>query len=86
MPGHYHLLQKSEYDWQYYLEKTDKASLAMPNGCFWPRGKLLGGSSSINAMLYVRGNRWDYDQWEALGNKGWKFQNILKYFWAFSAM
>lgn len=80
MPGHYHLLQKSEYDWQYYLEKSDKASLGMPNGCFWPRGKVLGGSSSINAMLYVRGNRWDYDQWEALGNKGWKFQNILKYF------
>lgn len=80
MPGNYHLLQKTNYDWQYYLEKSDKASLGMPNGCFWPRGKLLGGSSSINALLYVRGNRWDYDQWEELGNKGWKFQRLLKYF------
>lgn len=74
------MLQKTEYDWQYYIEKSDKASLGMKTGCFWPRGKLLGGSSGINAMLYVRGNRWDYDQWEELGNKGWKFQNILKYF------
>lgn len=80
MPANYALLQKTEHDWQYYLEKTDKASLGMKDGCFWPRGKLLGGSSAINAMLYVRGNRWDYDQWEELGNKGWKFNKILKYF------
>lgn len=73
-------MQKTEYDWQYYLEKSDKASLAMPNGTFWPRGKMLGGSSSINAMLYIRGNRRDYDGWFDMGNPGWSYRQVLKYF------
>ena len=45
-----------------------------------PRGRLLGGTSSINGMLYVRGQKEDYDSWEAAGNKGWSYDSVLPYF------
>ncbi|MEJ8824337.1 GMC family oxidoreductase N-terminal domain-containing protein [Variovorax humicola] len=47
---------------------------------YQPRGKVLGGSSSTNAMLYVRGHRWDYDHWASLGNPGWSYDEVLPFF------
>jgi choline dehydrogenase-like flavoprotein len=47
---------------------------------YQPRGKALGGSSAINAMVYIRGHKWDYDHWASLGNKGWSFEDVLPYF------
>lgn len=47
---------------------------------YWPRGKVIGGSGSINAMVYVRGQPRDFDDWEALGNQGWGWDDVLPYF------
>jgi len=54
---------------------------ALNNRCsFVPRGKILGGSSSVNAMVYIRGNSWDFDHWAEQGNTGWDYQSLLPYF------
>src|SRR5437588_8211713 len=47
---------------------------------FWPRGKVLGGSSSINGMVYIRGQAEDFDHWRQLGNTGWSYDDVLPYF------
>ncbi|XP_020290736.1 glucose dehydrogenase [FAD, quinone]-like [Pseudomyrmex gracilis] len=74
-------LHKSKLDWMYQAQPQDNACLAMTNrrSC-WTRGKVLGGSSVLNTMLYVRGNRRDFDSWQSLGNPGWNYENVLPYF------
>lgn len=71
------LYQHPKFNWKFWSQ-AEKTQLDRKIYC--PQGKTLGGGSAINAMLYVRGNRWDYDNWEALGNKGWGYQEMLKHF------
>jgi choline dehydrogenase-like flavoprotein len=77
IPAAFGTLFKSPYDW-------DFASDAEPelNGrhLYLPRGKVLGGSSSINAMIYIRGNAADFDEWAANGADGWSYGDVLPYF------
>ncbi|MBP5971311.1 GMC family oxidoreductase N-terminal domain-containing protein [Brasilonema sp. CT11] len=67
----------TEVDWAYFTEEEPHL-----NGrkIYCPRGKVLGGTSSINAMIYIRGNRHDYDRWQELGNPGWSYEDVLPYF------
>jgi choline dehydrogenase len=65
------------FNWMYETEPDP----ALDNRrLFWPRGKVLGGSGSINAMVYVRGQPQDFDDWQAAGNPGWGWQDLLPYF------
>lgn len=81
IPAVYGTLQLTKVDWQYKTDPDEDNCLGMVNkSCNWPRGKVLGGSSSINANLYVRGSPKDYDSWAAAGNDGWDFKSVIKYF------
>ncbi|XP_058062967.1 alcohol dehydrogenase [acceptor]-like isoform X2 [Anopheles bellator] len=73
-------LMHSPHVWNYYAEESATASKGYRNGSYWPRGKMLGGCSSNNLMLYVRGNSRDYDRWEEQGNPTWGWSNVLEYF------
>jgi choline dehydrogenase len=66
-----------KYDWRYMTEPDPTRENRRD---LWPRGKVLGGSSSINAMVYMRGQASDYDNWAALGNAGWAYRDVLPYF------
>ncbi|HCL06874.1 MAG TPA: choline dehydrogenase [Chitinophagaceae bacterium] len=77
IPGGYGKLHRSNVDWAFW---TTPQPFIDNRKLFIPRGKALGGSSSTNAMAYVRGNKADYDEWAALGNKGWSFEEVLPYF------
>ena len=64
-------------NWMYMAEPSPEAG---NRSSYWPRGKVLGGSSSINAMVYVRGNPKDFDDWHKAGNPGWSYSELLPYF------
>ncbi|XP_076181717.1 glucose dehydrogenase [FAD, quinone] [Ptiloglossa arizonensis] len=75
--------QLSEFDWKYQTSPPTVSAYCLAmigDRCNWPRGKVLGGSSVLNAMIYVRGNRRDYDNWARLGNTGWSYEEVLPYF------
>ena len=74
-------LQKTTADWGYYTVPQNESLLGL-NGqqSFWARGKVLGGSSILNSLLYSRGSKHDYDEWESLGCTGWSYKDVLPYF------
>lgn len=81
IPMMVHYLQAYSVNWGHKTERSEKFCLAMNNNqCNWPRGKVMGGSSVLNYMVYTRGNKRDYDNWAALGNIGWDFRNVSHYF------
>lgn len=75
------LISSSKYNWNYQYEHSEHACRGWKNKLCWcPRGKMLGGCSSMNAMIYVQGNPKDYDTWEELGNNGWGYNDVAQYF------
>jgi choline dehydrogenase-like flavoprotein len=81
VPGLLGLLPGTTVDWAYRTNPDGKSCLGMRNQqCIWHRGHALGGSSIMNGMLYVRGNRADFDEWARLGNYGWSYDEVLPYF------
>ncbi|MEM9301479.1 MAG: choline dehydrogenase [Pseudomonadota bacterium] len=71
------LMHFNSINWGYETQPEERLD---GRRLYWPRGKVLGGSSSINAMCYSRGHRADYDQWAALGAEGWSYDDVLPYF------
>jgi choline dehydrogenase len=77
IPAAYTKLNRTSVDWAFYTEPQEHLQ---NRRLFQPRGKTLGGSSSTNAMAYVRGNAEDYNDWASMGCEGWSFEDVLPYF------
>jgi choline dehydrogenase len=77
MPAGIGRLGTPRFNWQY---ETAPQPALKGRRLYWPRGKTLGGSSSINAMVYIRGQAADYERWRQLGNPGWSYQDVLPFF------
>ncbi|HXM00128.1 MAG TPA: choline dehydrogenase, partial [Rhizomicrobium sp.] len=71
------LSQKGDYNWGFWTEPEPNLE---NRRLWWPRGRGLGGSSSINGMIYIRGHARDYDHWRQMGLEGWSFSDVLPYF------
>ena len=75
--GYFKTMNNPKFDWMFKLEKDKGVNNRRID---WPRGKVLGGSSALNGLLYIRGDRHDYDNWKNLGNEGWSYKDVLPYF------
>jgi choline dehydrogenase len=75
--GYGKTIADARVNWMY---ETEPDPYLHDRRVFWPRGKVLGGSSSINGLLYLRGQPEDYDHWRQLGNAGWAWDDVLPYF------
>ena len=71
------VVKPNKLNWNYWTEPQEHLN---NRELFWPRGKVLGGSSAINGMIYIRGHQRDYDEWAQLGCKGWSFDDVLPFF------
>ncbi|MFY0665962.1 MAG: choline dehydrogenase [Natronospirillum sp.] len=70
-------LKGDRYNWYYHTEPQEHMN---HRKLYWPRGKVWGGGSSLNAMVYIRGHAYDYDRWAEEGAEGWRYADILPYF------
>jgi choline dehydrogenase len=78
MPAAFYRLLRTQRDWDY---RTEEQKQLLGRRLYWPRGRMLGGCSSINAMIYIRGHRMDYDRWrDEYGCTGWGYADLLPYF------
>jgi choline dehydrogenase len=75
--GYYRNIYNPDITWQHEAGPEPHLDWRMVK---WPRGRVLGGTSAINGLLYVRGQMRDYDVWRQLGNVGWSFEDVLPYF------
>jgi choline dehydrogenase len=75
--GYFRTIYDKRFSWQFPLEKQEATG---NRDIVWPRGRVLGGSSAINGLLYIRGQQADFDDWERLGATGWSYRDVLPYF------
>ncbi|XP_061182214.1 L-sorbose 1-dehydrogenase-like [Saccostrea echinata] len=81
IPGYTDKAVRTHADWGYHTEPQKHAYKAYTKEVsYWPRGRTLGGTSTVNSLVYHRGGRGDYDKWAELGAKGWDYDSVLPYF------
>lgn len=73
-------LWSTKYDWAFEIERSQNYGASLKDGPAWPRGKMIGGTHSMNCNIYLRGFPYDYDRWEALGNEGWGYSSVRPIF------
>ncbi|CAL1542137.1 unnamed protein product [Lymnaea stagnalis] len=81
VPGLSHYNLHTKYDWEYYTEPQKHGLRGYKERrSYWPRGKVLGGTSNLYSMVVIRGHKLDYDRWAELGSEGWSYKEVLPFF------